>query len=326
MQNNYPLISIIIPVYNTEQYLRRCINSILAQNYYNLEIILIDDGSSDNSGAICDEYAGIHPNIVVYHKKNKGASLARKYGLDRANGEYICFVDSDDWISADYISMLYALIKQLNVNISACTIQRIKTGDNIGNNTNTVYLSSLLKYEELMPRFFKYEFWGFPGKLYKKSALSQITFPKATLSEDYLVMTPLFLKERQMAYTEAPLYFYEYHPNSLSHQKLSKRAFEEFENVKAVYELIKEQEPQYTDMALANVAETCIKLHLMVLHENDIIKYKHEYNDIHRFLKKYFLEFLNSNVLTRKTKVVIAGLITFPKLTTLYFEKISNSY
>lgn len=319
------LISIIIPVYNAEHYLQRCVHAVLGQDYNHFEVVLVDDGSTDGSGQLCDEYAEKDKRVHVIHQQNQGASIARQNGLRNAKGEYVTFIDSDDWVANDYVSKLYDFIVEHHATVSACGVQRVKENENI-NFQRTEHQSFLLSFEDLMPRFFKYEFWGFPGKLYKKSVLSQLTFPKATLSEDYLVMTQLFLKERQMAYTEAPLYFYEYHPNSLSHQKLSKRAFEEFENVKAVYELIKEQEPQYTDMALANVAETCIKLHLMVLHENDNIKYKHEYNDIHRFLKKYFLEFLNSNVLTRKTKVVIAGLITFPKLTTLYFKKISNSY
>ena len=319
------LISIIIPVYNAEHYLQRCVHAVLGQDYNHFEVVLVDDGSTDGSGQLCDEYAEKDKRVHVIHQQNQGASIARQNGLRNAKGEYVTFIDSDDWVANDYVSKLYDFIVEHHATVSACGVQRVKENENI-NFQRTEHQSFLLSFEDLMPRFFKYEFWGFPGKLYKKSVLSQLTFPKATLSEDYLVMTQLFLKERQMAYTEAPLYFYEYHPNSLSHQKLSKRAFEEFENVKAVYELIKEQEPQYTDMALANVAETCIKLHLMVLHENDNIKYKHEYNDIHRFLKKYFLEFLNSNVLTRKTIVVIAGLITFPKLTTLYFKKISNSY
>lgn len=295
------------------------------QDYQHTEVILVDDGSTDGSGELCEKYAVKDKHVKVIHQQNQGASLARFNGLKAAKGEYVTFIDSDDWVAPNYVSMLYSLIGKYATSVCACSAFRLREGDTI-KEINKVYSSSLLTFEELMPRFFKYEFWGFPGKLYKKSVLRQITFPKATLSEDYLVMTQLFLKERKMAYTEAPLYFYEYHPNSLSHQKLSKRAFEEFENVKAVYKLIKEQEPQYTDMALANVAETCIKLHLMVLHENDNIRYKHEYNEIHRFLKKHFLEFLNSNVLTRKTIIVIAGLITFPKLTTLYFEKISNSY
>lgn len=310
------LISIIIPVYNAEHYLQRCVHAVLDQDYNNFEVVLVDDGSTDDSGQLCDEYAENDKRIRVIHQQNQGASIARLNGLRNAKGEYVTFIDSDDWVANDYVSKLYDFIVEHHITVSACGVQRIKENEII-NFQRTEHQSFLLSFEELMPRFFKYEFWGFPGKLYKKSVLSQITFPKATLSEDYLVMTQLFLKERQMAYTEAPLYFYEYHPNSLSHQKLSKRAFEEFENVKAVYELIKEQEPQYTDMALANVVETCIKLSLMFLHDKNNVKYQQQYIEIREFLKHHYRKIANCKNLKWKTKLVVIGLIVSPSLTAL---------
>ena len=100
------LISIIIPVYNVEKYLKKCINSVINQSHKNLEIILIDDGSTDKSGIILDEYAKIDERIKVYHKKNGGLSSARNYGIKRSNGNYICFIDSDDFISKYMIENL----------------------------------------------------------------------------------------------------------------------------------------------------------------------------------------------------------------------------
>ena len=317
------LVSVIIPVFNSEKYLRRCLDSILSQDYNNIEVILVDDGSSDVSGTICDEYAETYTNVIVYHKKNQGASLARKYGLERAHGEYVCFVDSDDWVSPIYISKLYALLDKFHVNVSACSIQRLKVGENAQNNNINAYKSSLLPFEKLMPRFFKYEFWGFPGKIYLRSSLDNLTFPKATLSEDYYVMAQLFYKERQIAYTEEPLYYYEYHDNSLSHQKLSKKAFEEFENVKAVYDLIKEKELLFADFALANLVETCIKLSLMVHRSKEKETFQEEYSNINSFIKKHFWSIIKCNRLLWKTKYVITGLLSLPSITAriLYNEK-----
>lgn len=307
------MISIVIPVYNSSKYLGRCLNTVLNQDYPNIEVVLVDDGSTDGCAHLCDEYAEKDIRIRVIHQQNQGASIARQNGLRNSKGEYVTFIDSDDWVANDYVSKLYDFIVEHHVTISACGVQRVKENEII-NFQRTERQSFLLSFEELMPRFFKYEFWGFPGKLYKKSVLSQITFPKATLSEDYLVMTQLFLKERQMAYTEAPLYFYEYHPNSLSHQKLSKRAFEEFENVKAVYEFIKEQEPQFEEMAFANVVETCIKLNLMILHGKST-DFQQEYIIIRNFLKSYYNSIINCKYMTWKTKTVAIGLILFPNLT-----------
>ena len=103
--NNSPKISIIVPVYNVEKYLHRCVDSILSQTFTDFELLLIDDGSKDKSGAICDEYAGHDKRIRVFHKANGGASSARNVGLDNAKGEYICFCDADDWVDSSWLQL-----------------------------------------------------------------------------------------------------------------------------------------------------------------------------------------------------------------------------
>ena len=105
MQN--PLVSVIIPVYDVEPYLRRCLDSVVNQTYKNLEIILVDDGSTDSSPEICDEYAGADSRIIVIHKENGGQAEARNKGIEAATGEYITFVDADDYISSSYVNDLY---------------------------------------------------------------------------------------------------------------------------------------------------------------------------------------------------------------------------
>ena len=104
MESQTPIISVIVPVYNVEQYLPRCIDSILAQTFTDFELLLIDDGSKDKSGAICDAYARKDPRIRVFHKPNGGVSSARNMGLDNAKGEWIAFVDSDDWVNEDFLA------------------------------------------------------------------------------------------------------------------------------------------------------------------------------------------------------------------------------
>lgn len=310
---NEVLISVIIPVYNSAEYLKRCLDSVINQKFKSLEIILVDDGSTDTSGKTCDEYAELNSNIVVYHKKNEGASLARKYGLEKAKGEYVTFIDSDDWVAHDYISKLYELIKNYKVSVSACDICRVKIGEKMEGLNNTVH-SSLLRFEELMPRFFKYEFWGFPGKLYMRRIFDQAIFPSATLSEDYYVMAQLFYNERQLAYTEEPLYYYEYHENSLSHQKLSKRAFEEFENVKAVYEYSSTYFPQYRDFALSNVVETCVKLYAMAEEKNSRVLHKDDLAFLTTFLRKHVKEIFHCKPLNNKVKILSLLLSVSPKV------------
>lgn len=104
---NIPQISVIVPVYNVEKYLSRCIESILSQTFTDFELLLIDDGSTDRSGEICDEYAKKDTRIRVFHTKNRGVSAARNLGLDNAKGEWISFVDSDDWVENDYLKSLF---------------------------------------------------------------------------------------------------------------------------------------------------------------------------------------------------------------------------
>lgn len=120
-----PQISLIIPVYNVENYIIRCLESTIHQTYINLEIILVDDGSTDNSGKICDEYALSDKRITVIHQTNQGLSMARNNGIDVATGDYISFIDSDDWIEHDMYEFLYHNLIQYKADISMCKFKAI---------------------------------------------------------------------------------------------------------------------------------------------------------------------------------------------------------
>lgn len=297
----YPLISIIVPVYNAAKYLERCFRCLREQTYSTLEFILVDDGSTDESGVMCDQIAAEDRRFKVFHIANGGASLARKFGLEQASGEFVSFMDCDDCIAVDYIKQLYDLIVRHNTNISACRVQRIFNESEIP--AKPEGRDQLLQFDELMPRFFKYEFWGLYGKLYRKKVFERVTFPIATISEDYYVMAQLFLQERNMAYIDAPLYYYEYHEGSLSHLAISKRAFEEFDNVLAVYELMRVRAPQYANMALSNVVETCIKL-LSMNNRDSSKRYAGYAAPLRQFLRSHLWEILRTNAVYWKLKVV----------------------
>lgn len=121
-------ISIIVPVYNVEQYITRCIESITSQTYRNIEILLIDDGSTDNSGNICDEYQKKDSRVMTFHKTNGGLSDARNYGIKHASGQYLCFVDSDDYISKHMVEILYNNLIKYSADISACGFLTVHDG------------------------------------------------------------------------------------------------------------------------------------------------------------------------------------------------------
>lgn len=123
------MVSIIVPVYNTEQFLHQCIESIINQTYKNIEIILIDDGSTDKSGKICDEYAANDNRIKTIHNSNSGVSIARNIGLDNANGKYITFIDSDDYVEKNYIETLVNAIETNNAELAICGIKEIRNSN-----------------------------------------------------------------------------------------------------------------------------------------------------------------------------------------------------
>lgn len=117
MEHQNEKISVIIPIYNVEPYLRQCLDSVVNQTYQNIEIILVDDGSTDNCGAICDEYAQKDDRIVVIHRKNGGVSAARNDGIDRATGEWVAFVDPDDWLDVNFYECLFDAMRDQNIDI-----------------------------------------------------------------------------------------------------------------------------------------------------------------------------------------------------------------
>ena len=252
------MVSVIIPIYNSDQYIGRCLDSVLKQTYKDLEVILVDDGSVDDSGKICDDYAVRESRVKVFHQKNSGASIARKNGIGYAKGELLTFVDSDDIVENDYIERLFNAMQKFRVEIVACDqIKHVEGTDVVVEKDKE---SILLDEKELHDRFFKYQFWGFWGKIYHKSVFKDVYFPSYTINEDYVVMAQLFDRYKQIAYVPMGLYHYMIHGGSLSHQNLSPRMFDEFYNKLWVVNFYKRENPQYVKQAEAQLTETCIKL------------------------------------------------------------------
>lgn len=252
-------ISVIIPVYNCSDYLARCVKSILAQTYQHWEMILVDDGSTDGVGGMCDDLAETDCRIKVIHQQNKGASIARQVGITFAKGDFLSFVDADDWVEPDYFERLYNALIDNTVDIAACDYIKQQEGESIEIDRHASY--TILEYKELHQRFFKYEFWGFWGKLYKKEVFDGIYFPKATINEDYVVMAQLFHKCRRMAYVPISLYHYMMHEGSLSNLQLNMRMLEEWENKKWALSYYNGLDTsQWKSYAEAQAAETCCKL------------------------------------------------------------------
>lgn len=215
------LISIIVPVYKAEAFLNKCVDSILASTYRNIEVILVDDGSPDNSPAICDEYARIDERVKVIHKENGGVSSARNAGLNIAKGEYIGFVDSDDWIDKDLFSVLYRMIIDTSSDLSVTNYKIVDSYFKISNEYcydmgKVLVLDSA---KAMLSLFDCSLFDGSPcARLYKKTTLSNLTFnQEITFCEDMVFNAEFLLNSSSASYSNYCGYYYFQHPNSAIH-------------------------------------------------------------------------------------------------------------
>ena len=202
------LISVIVPVYKVEKYLEKCIESVLKQTYTNLQIILVDDGSPDNCGKICDEYAKKDSRIEVIHKVNGGLSDARNVGIAKAKGKYIGFVDSDDYIKEDMYEILINLIKEYDADVSICNLYDVIDGkEYIRNNENGIQEYSRLEIlkEVLLDKNIQSYAWN---KLYKKELFDEIKYPIGKKYEDIGTTFYVFEKCNKIVVTSKPEYYY----------------------------------------------------------------------------------------------------------------------
>ena len=170
------LLSVIIPVYNVKPYLEKCINSVLLQDYDNIEIIVVDDGSTDGSSELCEELSKLDERIYVFHKKNGGLSSARNYGLERAKGQWIAFVDSDDWVDKRIYSTLIELAVSNNVSISSCSFHRVTKEEDIPGDTD--HYNKIFNVEQIIEGLqnqeeIRFEVWN---KIWKRDLIGDTRF------------------------------------------------------------------------------------------------------------------------------------------------------
>lgn len=203
------LVTIVVPVYNVEQYIIQCINSILNQTYTNIEVILSDDGSTDNSGTICDEYMKKDKRIRVIHGNNAGLSEARNRGIEIANGEYICFIDSDDYIKDTYIEYLLNIINRFKCDIAICPLVKDCLGKKSQlKSKNIIKRLSAKKAFDLI--FTEREFVGVYAcnKMYKTYLFNNVRYPKGRYFEDSGTTYKLIGKSKTIGYGDVPQYYY----------------------------------------------------------------------------------------------------------------------
>ena len=223
-----PVVSIIVPVYNVKSYVGECVESLCRQTYTNLEILLVDDGSTDGSGEVCDEYAGRDERIRVIHQANRGLSGARNMGLDDARGEYIAFVDSDDLVSTNYVETLYELLMKYEADIAACAYVKGTTEQLTDIREKVLYLDNVK--EICMPSVKLLKQWHGKykqqetvawNKLYCREVWNgrkKIRFPESRNHEDVLISHLVVQGAKTIVLTTEILYFYRIRKGSITLQ------------------------------------------------------------------------------------------------------------
>lgn len=222
-------ISVIVPVYNVEKFIRRCLDSIINQTMKDLEIILVDDGSTDNSGVICDEYAKLDNRITVIHKENGGVGSARNRGLDVATGEWIAFVDSDDYIEKNMYETLYKTAIYENVDVCACFFKYLTVDNKILFNPTQEQLDMNRKYnsKEFLKLIYKDEYingicvsaWN---KIYKKNIFDNLRF-KTKIYEDDELVNQIYIQDVDIFVLNKGFYIYVQNLSSLTNKKFSEK-------------------------------------------------------------------------------------------------------
>ena len=256
-----PQISIIIPVYNAEKFLNKCVDSILNQTFSDFELILVDDGSPDGSGAICDDYAAKDDRVRVIHQRNQGQSVARNNAMEQMQGSWVMFVDSDDWMHPRALELLYDAVQKQNVKISVCGYADT-TGEDPEVAEESLTVERWTPKDLYMQRFINATVcWG---KLYHRDCFAGIRFPVGKYIDDEYFTYRLLFAQKELAVISAPLYAYFVNPNSITKRSWNPKrldAWGAYEEQLAFFEALGDEElvrfryRGYLENAMANLAE-----------------------------------------------------------------------
>ncbi|VEG71540.1 hyaluronan synthase [[Pasteurella] aerogenes] len=243
------LISIVIPVYNVKDYLEKCFESVINQTYKNIEVILVNDGSTDGSGELCDDLALKDPRVVVYHKENGGLSSARNLGIDKAKGNYIGFIDSDDYIDLDMYDLLYRNIKNDNADIAMCGLYNIHATAQQSQEKNIQHF--VVEPERAIQIVLDAKLTSVTAvnKLYKKELFNDLKYEVGRTSEDAFIIVKLLDKCNRISITNERKYYYFHRTGSITKQSFSIKTLDVIDAYKQNLNIIKKKYPRIIDSA-----------------------------------------------------------------------------
>lgn len=287
------LVSVIVPVYNIENYVSKCVDSIIGQSYKEVEIILVDDGSTDSSPMICDEYSELYNNIFTIHKKNGGLSDARNTGVKIAKGKYISFVDGDDYIDKDYLLNLVISIESHHADIAVGIIYR--------DYKSKIELldSNHFQKEIVFERSQALRFLASEGKittcawdkLYRKELVPWLCFPKGKLFEDKYIMHLVFSNCKRITMSPNARYYYVTRTGSITNSKFNHKMMDNLDAASKRLEYYESYYPQFARHVRANECDIAIGLYISSRHDKSGKKYRKQIRKIiRRDIISYLIE------------------------------------
>ena len=299
------LISVIVPVYNVAQYLEKSIASIQQQTYQNLEIILIDDGSTDESGRLCEQIAEQDERVLVYHKENEGLSQARNDGLKQAHGDYVIFIDSDDYIHPEMITSLYQQLVKEDADVSSCGVMNVYANNESPQSTNQddyfVCDTETFLKEDLIGE-------KRPGticnKLIKKEIAARLTFPKGLIYEDAYYHFDLVKVAKKYVVNTKPYYYYFHRGDSITTKPYAEKDLAYIDIYQKFYNEVVKEYPKLKDVAFFRPAYAYFFiLDKMLLDEN--FKEFKDFPRIYRYLKQHAFAIFKNDIF-RKGRLISA--------------------
>jgi len=326
---NEPLISVIVPVYNVEKYLPDCLDSIKNQTYTNLEILLIDDGSTDSSVTICEDYAKKDSRTKVYHKENGGLSDARNYGIERASGQYFTFIDSDDYIIKDYVSYLLELAQKNEVKIAigshtVCYESGKNSYKGLGEDKKITISSKEALEHILLDDGIDLSAWA---KLYSAELFKEIRYPKGLAFEDTATTYKLIFLSNKIAYGGKSIYNYRIRSNSITTSGSFKKKMQLISNTQKMCDDITSKYPELETAAERRLVWAYFSTLNQLLKCPDRKEYKKEENEIVHFLKSRSKQIKSSAVYSKRDKLASFTLkfgISFYKFAWDFYSKLNK--
>lgn len=299
------LISIIIPIFNVDKWLKQCLDSLMSQTYNNIEVLLIDDGSTDNSANICFDFVKNDKRFLYFKKINGGLSDARNYGIKKAKGDYIAFIDSDDFVSSHYIEKLYNGIRINNADIAICGFNEFTSNANIPEKSFILKMTdrTILSGKDVIALSFDYKIYGWSlccawNKLYKKSLFAKVKFEKGRLFEDDLIFPQLFVNINRVVLIHEPLYQYRQRENSIMHSLITKKKIED-----AVYSdkvwMSTLKKAQLTSLYKLSIQKYKNTIMAYWIHNKQILKREHLLSNFQNEFRKYERLYHSTNMQKR---------------------------